>query len=222
MSEIQLSIRQALGVLRVREDATPDEITQAWRAMMRAVHPDRNPNPPDVARRQFDTVQAAYQRLNEPEVMALRKAAFARGPAAPFVPGELEAFRILGLGPSASYREIDAKLEELLAAGDAKGDYKRAADVLRGPHVRALAALRQDAGQESYSSPLRPAEFQPRATPVPKRRPPVKAILLAVVGLLFVVAGIVLLSKHDALLAIGAAILALAAFAGSASARGMF
>ncbi|MCA8929316.1 MAG: J domain-containing protein [Alphaproteobacteria bacterium] len=62
---------QALGVART---ASADEIKRAYRKLAKQLHPDLNPDRPDVARR-FQEVTDAYDVLTDPE----RRAAYDRG-----------------------------------------------------------------------------------------------------------------------------------------------
>lgn len=54
----------AYDVLAVRHDASPEEIKRAYRETVKAVHPDRNPDPKALS--QFRAVQAAYEALGSP------------------------------------------------------------------------------------------------------------------------------------------------------------
>lgn len=62
---------QVLGVSRT---ASADEIKRAYRKLAKQLHPDLNPDQPDVARR-FQEVTDAYDLLSDPE----RRAAYDRG-----------------------------------------------------------------------------------------------------------------------------------------------
>src|SRR4051812_4222142 len=109
-----LSVHQAAEILSVKATATPDEVTAAWRKAVRRYHPDHNPGDPKLARQKFDQVQEAYQILSDPRVAASRELATANAPQPPFASYELEAFRVLGLGPRATYDEIDRVAMDLL------------------------------------------------------------------------------------------------------------
>ncbi len=54
------------SVLGVRRDASEDEIKKRYRQLAKELHPDLNPDKPDVAER-FKEVSAAYDILSDPE-----------------------------------------------------------------------------------------------------------------------------------------------------------
>lgn len=53
-------------VLGVAKDASDNEIKAAWRAGVKASHPDRHPDDPTAGDR-FKEIQAAYETLSDPE-----------------------------------------------------------------------------------------------------------------------------------------------------------
>src|SRR5580700_8635273 len=102
-----LTVSQALEVLSLPFSASQDDVQAAWRKAARRTHPDHNPGNPQLARQRFDQVQEAYRVLTDPAVIAERELAIAAGPQPPYAVDQLEAFRTLGLGPRATYEEID-------------------------------------------------------------------------------------------------------------------
>lgn len=57
------------AVLGVARDAAPDDIKRRYRELAKELHPDLNPDKPDVAER-FKRVSAAYALLSDPEKRA--------------------------------------------------------------------------------------------------------------------------------------------------------
>lgn len=56
--------------LRVAEDAEPEIIRAAYKALAQKWHPDRHPEQPDKAEQQFKTITAAYEILSTPQARA--------------------------------------------------------------------------------------------------------------------------------------------------------
>ena len=67
-------MRDPYTVLGVARTASADEIKRAYRNLAKQLHPDLNPDAPDIARR-FQDVTDAYETLIDPA----RRAAFDRG-----------------------------------------------------------------------------------------------------------------------------------------------
>jgi hypothetical protein len=78
---IRLPSGDLYAELGVAPDATRDEISSAFRARARSLHPDANPDP--VATAQFQRLTTAYRVLVDPEHRARYDAG--RAPAAPTV-----------------------------------------------------------------------------------------------------------------------------------------
>lgn len=68
---------EALRILGLKPDATPDEVKKAYRQLVIAVHPDKNPAP--NARHLFQLVQEAYEFIRAAEEHEQRKERAARG-----------------------------------------------------------------------------------------------------------------------------------------------
>jgi curved DNA-binding protein CbpA len=184
------TVHEALQILSLPPSATTEEIHAAWRRAIRKTHPDSNPGNPKVARQQFDEVQAAYRVLTAPEAVAERELAIATAPQAPFGFDQLEAFRVLGLGPRATYAEIDARSEQLIASeadSSKRNSYAAAHELLTKPHR--LASERMS----GPSAPTRPPQRDWYDTS-PRRndeaRLPMTTVFFAVVGVVFVVGAI--------------------------------
>jgi curved DNA-binding protein CbpA len=132
-----LTITQALDVLSLPLSASQDEIQAAWRKAARRTHPDHNPGNPQLARKRFDQVQDAYRVLTDPAVVAELQLATAAGPQPPYAVNQLDAFRLLSLGPRATYEEIDVRLMQLLSTetdSRKRDNYQEAYDLLTKPH----------------------------------------------------------------------------------------
>jgi len=186
-----LTITQALDILSLPLSASQDDVQAAWRKAARRTHPDHNPGNPQLARRRFDQVQEAYRVLTDPAVVAERQLAIATGPLPPYVPGQLEAFRLLGLGPRATYDEIDTRLIQLLnSESDAskRNNVQAAYDLLTKPH--------RDA-QSNFANAPRPLAESNRTQTQPANAPSgMAAILFVLIGLAMVLAGILLIVTH--------------------------
>ena len=62
-------------VLSVERDATDDEIKKSYRKLALKLHPDKNPDNPDVVEK-FREVQSAYDVLMDPQVCLPRLTLF--------------------------------------------------------------------------------------------------------------------------------------------------
>ena len=85
-------------VLEVRENASAEEIEQAYRLMVRKYHPDLNPGD-FVARERFQKVQAAFDVLHNTDTRLLYNQSFEHN-AGQWINGSLELFSETDAGKS--------------------------------------------------------------------------------------------------------------------------
>jgi hypothetical protein len=103
----------ARSILGIGEAASPDEIRAAWRAAVKAHHPDLHPDNPH-AEQEFQQVQRAYQllvRAGQAVVHADSRENHAWGPQGPFTPAQLSALDLLGLRPGATFADIELQYQ---------------------------------------------------------------------------------------------------------------
>jgi molecular chaperone DnaJ len=59
--------RKEREILNVPENATPQEITKAYRKLALKWHPDKNPNNKEEAEKRFKEIKKAYEDLINPQ-----------------------------------------------------------------------------------------------------------------------------------------------------------
>jgi DnaJ domain len=207
--ERNLTVPQALEILSLAPSASQDEVHTAWRKAARRTHPDQNPGNPQLARKRFDQVQEAYRVLTDPSVAAERQLATAMGPQPPYRVDQLEAFRVLSLGPRATYAEIDARLTQMLNAEidtSKRNNYQAAHDLLTKPHREAQQILGVSVGAGRTGS------LRTRSPASGNSPSGMSATLYVLIGLGLVVGALLLITSHsppviaEAAMAVGALI----------------
>ena len=83
-------------ILGVAPDAEPEQITRAFRRLIRTLHPDAAPDTQPAARERFEQVVAAYRVLHDRAARAAHDRALATAPPTPDPP--------LGAGPHVPHR----------------------------------------------------------------------------------------------------------------------
>jgi DnaJ domain len=191
--ERTLTITQALDVLSLPLSASQEDVHAAWRKAARRTHPDHNPGNPGLARQRFDQVQEAYRVLTNPAVVAERRLAIAAGPLPPYSVDQLDAFRALGLGPHATYDEIDARLAQLLSTEADAGkriNMQAAHERLTKPHRDAQSKF------ASGPRPLGSGSSNRRQMQASERPSGVAALLFVVIGLGLIFGGVLLITTR--------------------------
>jgi curved DNA-binding protein CbpA len=212
--ERNLTITQALDILSLPLSASQDDIHAAYRKAARRTHPDRNPGNPQLARQQFDQVQEAYRVLTDPAVVTELKLATADRPQPPYGFDQLEAFRTLGLGPRATYDEIDARLMLLSSETDASKriNVQAAYNLLTKPRRDAQSTFANADPRALDSESVNRQQPQPGNAPLAT-----SAILFMTIGFVLVAALVLLITTggHSAVSEVATGLGVLACFFGA-------
>ena len=99
------------SLLKIRRDATQDEVKRAYRRLARELHPDVNPDPETHER--FKEITQAYEVLSDTDKRRMYDmgvdpyAAAGAGAAGPFGPGFSPLSDLLGRGHRAGHPSAD-------------------------------------------------------------------------------------------------------------------